>query len=200
MSKTCTKCSIEKPLEDFNRQAKGKYGRASQCRVCQKVEKAAWDNLNREHTREYSVEYQKNNPEAVKAAQDKYRKNNPDAVKASQANWRRNNPEASKASYTNWANRNKEAINAKTARRRAAKKGATPHWLTEVQLQEIKDFYSLARDCYLVTGEEYHVDHIIPLKGKDICGLHVPWNLQVLPRDINRKKNNKYDLNCTDLT
>ena len=56
---------------------------------------------------------------------------------------------------------------------------------------EIKNFYWLARDLKAVTGEEYHVDHIVPINGKNVCGLHVPWNLQVLPADINMSKGNR---------
>ena len=65
--------------------------------------------------------------------------------------------------------------------------------LTEEQIQQMRDIYWLARDLTAINGEQYEVDHIIPLKGKDICGLHVPWNLQVLPMDLNRSKNNKYN-------
>ena len=65
--------------------------------------------------------------------------------------------------------------------------------LSEEHKTQIKDFYWLARDLRAVTGEEYHVDHIVPLNGKNICGLHVPWNLQVLPADINLSKGNRYD-------
>tara|TARA_R100000541_G_C1879440_1_gene82084 strand:+ start:444 stop:905 length:462 start_codon:yes stop_codon:yes gene_type:complete len=57
--------------------------------------------------------------------------------------------------------------------------------------EEIKNFYWLARDLKAVTGEEYHVDHIVPINGKNVCGLHVPWNLQVLPADINMSKGNR---------
>lgn len=77
-------------------------------------------------------------------------------------------------------------------KRYATKKSATPPWLTEDQFLEIASVYQHARDCELVTGEPYHVDHIVPIQGKDVCGLHVPWNLQVLPADVNIRKSNKH--------
>lgn len=78
------------------------------------------------------------------------------------------------------------------ARRRWLKEKASLN-LSEEQIQQMRDTYWLARDLTTITGEPYEVDHIIPLRGKDICGLHVPWNLQVLPMDLNRSKNNKYN-------
>ena len=70
---------------------------------------------------------------------------------------------------------------------------ATPKWLTKEQKQQIVDIYEHMRDCRATTGEDYHVDHIIPLRGENICGLHVPWNLQVLPADVNVSKSNEID-------
>jgi len=78
------------------------------------------------------------------------------------------------------------------AKSRRGKKHATPKWLTEQQQEQIKQFYLLARDCFITSGQRYDVDHIVPLKGKTVCGLHVPWNLQVLPKDINMSKKNKF--------
>ena len=71
-------------------------------------------------------------------------------------------------------------------------KEATPTWLTPEQKQQIVDIYEHMRDCRAVTGEDYHVDHIVPLRGEDICGLHVPWNLQVLPAYVNISKSNSF--------
>ncbi len=70
------------------------------------------------------------------------------------------------------------------ALRRARKLQATPKWLSKVQLEEIKAIY---RNCPV----GFHVDHIMPLKGKDLSGLHVPWNLQYLPGIVNKMKSNK---------
>ena len=81
---------------------------------------------------------------------------------------------------------------AKDMARKAAKDNRTPSWLTDKHKEQIKDYYWLAKDLERINGEPYHVDHIVPLRGKDISGLHVPWNLQVLPAKINMSKGNRY--------
>ena len=58
-------------------------------------------------------------------------------------------------------------------------------------IEQIKELYTCAQMFKLYTGEEYHVDHIVPLQGKLVCGLHVPWNLQVIPARDNHVKYNK---------
>lgn len=83
--------------------------------------------------------------------------------------------------------------NTKKKKRRLAEKLATPDWLTKAQKSEIKRIYEHMRDCRAVTGEPYEVNHVIPLRGENICGLHVPWNLEVLPRYINLALSNKFD-------
>lgn len=78
-----------------------------------------------------------------------------------------------------------------SARRRAAKKHATPVWLTEDHLREIEAFYLLANDLQWLSESRLEVDHIIPLQGEQVCGLHVPWNLQILPQSLNVAKSNR---------
>lgn len=101
-----------------------------------------------------------------------------------------------KSYRTNYRKTNSSHFNSKTAEYRASKIKATPSWLTEDHKKSIEDTYCLAKDCSLVSGNEYDVDHIIPLNGGNVCGLHVPWNLQVLPSDVNRKKSNKHETYC----
>lgn len=87
--------------------------------------------------------------------------------------------------------REQTTARAGSARRRAGKRLATPAWLSSDQIGEIRSFYETATFLSRTSGTEYHVDHIVPIKGKTVCGLHVPWNLQVITADENMKKHAK---------
>lgn len=76
-----------------------------------------------------------------------------------------------------------------TARRRAQNLKATPPW---ADADRIKEFYVTADALGMWTGEWHEVDHIVPLVGKIVCGLHCENNLQVIPRQENRKKGNSW--------
>lgn len=79
------------------------------------------------------------------------------------------------------------------ALRRAAKLQATPSWLTQDQLDCIELHYALARYLSQEYGQEIEVDHQIPLKGVEVKGLHVPWNLQLMVKKVNQKKGNRLE-------
>jgi hypothetical protein len=79
-----------------------------------------------------------------------------------------------------------------SARRKANKLLATPKWLSSNNLLAIKCKYSVAAMLTKHSGKAYAVDHIVPLQGKTVCGLHVPWNLQVITAEENFKKGNRY--------
>lgn len=91
----------------------------------------------------------------------------------------------------NWAKRNPDKCNAKQMKYKVSKKNRTPPWLTKDHLKQIEEFYTRAKIAEDFTGVKYDVDHIEPIQGKDICGLHVPWNLQLLPKKENMKKGNR---------
>lgn len=84
-----------------------------------------------------------------------------------------------------------EASKAFTNDRRRRHKNATPGWLTVEQRKQIREIYKEAQFLSKETGQKYAVDHIVPLMGKEVCGLHVPWNLQILPFEENLRKSNK---------
>jgi hypothetical protein len=110
------------------------------------------------------------------------------------AQWRIANPdhENTKIVKQRWASAHPEQKNADTAKRRAAKLQRTPLWLTQTHHKQIDRFYREAAEVSKLVGEFYHVDHIVPLQGKTVSGLHVPWNLQILPAKENLSKGNNH--------
>lgn len=78
--------------------------------------------------------------------------------------------------------------------RRATKIFATPKWLTQEDRRSIASVYERAATLTAQTGEKHEVDHIVPLRSKVVCGLHVPWNLAVLLAYKNRSKSNSFEV------
>jgi len=80
---------------------------------------------------------------------------------------------------------------AREAFRRAQKLNATPPWLTKEHKDQIKAIYIERDRLRKLDGIMYHVDHIMPLLGREVCGLHVLWNLQILTEHCNLSKGNR---------
>jgi hypothetical protein len=85
---------------------------------------------------------------------------------------------------SHWFRNNKSKHNHKEAKRRAKKLNATPSWLSKQDWTKINELYD---SC----PNGFHVDHIVPLQGKEVSGLHVPWNLQYLSARENIIKGNR---------
>lgn len=101
--------------------------------------------------------------------------------------WRARNSDRLRQMVDSWSDRNPGARAAMCRERQARKRNATPKWLTAEQRGHMKQFYALAAMC----PEDIHVDHIVPLDGRFVCGLHVPWNLQLLGAIPNMQKGSK---------
>lgn len=119
------------------------------------------------------------NPEDKK----KWYLNNKDKNNSYFREWFSNNKEKRREYKRRWREKNRGNYRASIAAYRAQKKLATPSW---VNMLEIKEIYKDA------VKKKLHVDHIIPLANPNVCGLHVPWNLQLLPKEENFKKGNRF--------
>lgn len=116
--------------------------------------------------------------------------------------WHKSNPEWFEKYYINnkniindqnrqWSRNNRDKVNALSAKYRAVKLLATPNWLTTTHLKQMEFYYLISNLLEKLNNTKYHVDHIVPLQGKTVSGLHVPWNLQILTETENLKKSNK---------
>lgn len=170
--KICSKCKEVKDFSCFIKRNNRPCGYNSQCKSCEKSRR----DKNKDKTQQYMLKYRQDKREAIANKMRKYKAKHKEHL----ANYQKNYQQSNKAK-----------ICAISSKRRAAKLNATPEWLTKEQLEEIEDFYEIAAAFKLYTGEEYQVDHIIPLQNKIVCGLHVPWNLQILTAKENIAKSNK---------
>lgn len=120
-----------------------------------------------------------------------YRRNSKSRI-ALVAEYRDKNPRKAKQ----WARRsyekNKEAYCARSMERHTTKLQRMPLWLTEQHRKEIRAVYKERDRLAEATGKVFHVDHIVPLRGETVSGLHVPWNLQILTAFDNLSKSNKF--------
>ena len=139
--------------------------------------KKEWYERNKELTKERARAWALANPEKKKESVDKWRNNNLDQHNATNRKWNKNNKPR------------KAALQAK---RKSVILQRTPSWDPEAHLIVAK--YQLANMLSQASGTPYHVDHIIPLQGKNVSGLHVFSNLRVIPGAENVKKSNKYSI------
>ena len=152
------------------------------CVECLKIE---WQRGN-ESRAGYFKEYNKR--DGIKDRKNDWYQANRDAV----IDRAKTRPVEKLREYRNvWKENNMVQVRADTKARRRKHREATPPWLTRKQKTEIRQLYQIAITMTKTTGEQYVVDHIIPLRSPDVCGLHVPWNLRVITQEANLKKSNK---------
>ena len=152
------------------------------CIECLKVEWAKGNETRADYFREY------NKREDVKDRKNEWYQENRETVINNAAT----RPAHVLREYRNaWKVNNKTQVLADNKVRRRKHREATPPWLTRKQKSEIRQLYQIAITMTQTTGEQYVVDHIVPLRSHEVCGLHVPWNLRVITQEENLKKSNK---------
>ena len=153
---------------------------------------AKWRTANPEKIREYSAKYHLDNQDKARERNANYRAANPEKIKDYQVEYRAANPEKIKIQRAKYCKANLEKFRVTNSIKRAAKLKAIPKWLTKEDYQAIKNIYKEAVRLTQETGIRYHVDHIHPLRGKYVCGLHCFANLQILTEAENCAKLNKF--------
>lgn len=158
------------------------------CILCAKENGKKYNNENSEMISAYRKDHYRKNKQYYAEYRENWRSNNQERKRKSDTEYRKANPQVHRKSILKWANKNRPKVNSIAAKRRAAKQNATPSW---ANLDDILSFYEEAARLTAETGIEHHVDHIIPLQSENVCGLHIPWNLQVLPAIDNISKGNR---------
>lgn len=178
---------------------------------------AKWRAANKDYAKRKNAEFYAANSEREKERTRIYREANPDKVlewrdarkvsgrnKANKLTYRGKHPErvraARRASYAKrrevelecmraWRKANPEKVNANGIERVARQLMATPQWADKSAILEI---YKAAHAASEIFETPIHVDHIVPLRSKLVCGLHCESNLRLLPKSVNQSKSNRY--------
>ena len=131
-----------------------------------------WYKNNREHRLEVGKKWRKNNPEKAKEINRRYDK------------------EKRREYGRKYRRENKDKLNMKRMLRFKHVQISTPSW---VNMEEIQKYYKTAKYLKEILNKKFCVDHIIPLNSDIVCGLNVPWNLQILESKLNESKGNNFD-------
>jgi hypothetical protein len=153
-----------------------RYTKGGQCAFC--------SNLR-------AKEYGKNNKQGTKARSRKFYDANKELCKIRTIEWQRKNKERHAIKVKRWKSKNKAHLAFKAMQRRKHVKVATPSW---ADMDSIRLRYLEANTMGGLTGVAHHVDHIIPLQGENVCGLHVQSNLRAIPASHNIKKANRLEM------
>lgn len=221
-SKSCSKCGEVKPLEQFP-MSKGKrvaqckacnneYHRKRYRKNAEKViaRTKAYKEKNSEAYKVMLKEWRTKNAEKIAAQKKEYRQR-PEVIEREKSRLkaayeaRKDEIQAARklrmeedakvreafdAYQKRYYQENKHVFMARSAKRRCNKRQATPKW---ANLVSIKAMYYVANYMTETTGIPHEVDHVIPLSGDNVCGLHVENNLQVISRTENRRKATKLE-------
>jgi hypothetical protein len=148
----------------------------------------AWRQKNLAYARALDRESKARHRAKVLEAKRDYRKRNADKIRAYNAVYTAANAEKARLWRKRWQMENPAVYREARAMRRAREVNACPSWADR---EAIRRVYEERNRVSAETGVTHHVDHIVPLAGLKVCGLHVSWNLRVIPGQVNARKGRK---------
>lgn len=189
--KRCYTCKTTKPCSAFGKQTRSKDGLRGECKDC----RWSYQLLNLEKRREYKAK----NAEHISAKTKEWRERNAEHIAAYDRRnrerdlawnkaYRERNAEARKAYNREYSQKYPERLRANVVTRRARQQNSQPVCLNPSDKATIRRCYAVSRMFRDLFGIDAHVDHVLPLAGRDVCGLHVPWNLRIIDGTKNRQK------------
>ena len=205
MEKICKECKQPKSFDQFYKKKDGKFGIQTNCKICvDSKNKLDYlknkDSILLKNKENYLKKdksllkvkrregYLRNKKKILEEKKEYYKKNRDKILAKNALN------KDKKAEYTKRYNKEKpEKSRIRESEKRLIKKKSSLLICKKLGKKQIEDFYKDAIMLEKIFGEKFEVDHIIPIKHKLVCGLHVPWNLQILTCSDNRKKLNRFD-------
>lgn len=200
----CKFCDSYKSTSEFSKNSKNIDKLSKKCKCCSKLyylnnkkeilkKQKEYYIKNKETINKRNLKWASENRDKCNIISRRYTYNNLEKERARKRKYEKDNPEKVKARKVKYSKENKHILNAKTSRRRLHNRKATPNWLSDFDKDYISHIYQQSNWIQELEGVKYNVDHIIPLKNELVCGLNVPWNLQILTKKDNSKKHNKFD-------
>jgi len=158
------------------------------CVECTNMRCAEWCAKNQERVRRNKQRHIDRDPSGYRAKRLARQKRMSEQYEVARRNWRERNRDKVLAIKAAWKRRNRAKGAADRMKRYAAQLQATPKW---ADLQATQAIYDECAAITQRTGVKHHVDHIVPLLGKAVCGLHVQYNLRIITAIQNHSKSNR---------
>jgi hypothetical protein len=176
-------------METANKKASRKRYYEKHKEIISAKNKVLYQNNKKEFCRKNKEYRDKNKEEILARKKKRYEKNRETLIARVKEHYIKHK-EKILARCKEYRKENKGKIRAHWGKRRADKRNRTPKWLSKDDLWILENAYELAHIRSNMFGFNWHVDHIIPLRGTTISGLHVPNNIQVVPATWNLRKSN----------
>lgn len=184
----CSTCNLEKSLDSFYKRNRKSDKYRSECIECGKSKAVEFDKQNPGSRKERLSKWRVENKEHFAKVKKVWASKNKDKIKAATTARLLKDPDYYNKRNRHYYKNNKSYMLWKSRKYKSDVKQALPPW---ANIKAIADIYRTCTEISKNTGVKHHVDHIVPLKGKTVCGLHVENNLRVITAEENFSKSAK---------